>query len=267
METRSVETAGFDPLSAPLGGIRWPAVFAGLAVGLSVYLLLMLIGIAAGFAVYGAGGRLAGSSLSFSAALGNTIGMFIAAMVGGYVAARASGLRRNVDGMLHGVVSWGAAILCFAVFTGSLTGNAVTGLFGMAVSTTISARGTDGPDSATVGELLASLERGDRPAAVDILRDRFGLSQEQAGRAADRALAMSGRASAASPEARSDVSGAAQTASAASAWLGAMVLLSLLAGAGGGLLGARGARQRALHGRYDEQRVVHTHGTRMPSPG
>lgn len=257
METRSVETATFESPGIHLDGIRWSSVFAGLVVGLGVQLLLMLIGIAAGFAVYGARGGPDDSSLPFAAALWNTVSLVSAALLGGYVAARSSGLRRSVDGMLHGAVAWGAALLCFAVLTGSVTGSALSSAFGIAASTTINARGTDGPDSATVGELMASIERGDRAAAIDIMRDRFGLNEEQATRATDRALAMTGHAGAASGEVRN----AAQTASAASAWLSGMILLSLLGGAGGGLLGARGARKRTLPARYRVQSMVRTQST------
>lgn len=254
METRSVEVTSLEPAAIPLDGIRWPAVFAGLAVGLGVNLLLMLFGVAAGFAVYGAGGRLDGSSLSIAAGVWNTISMIIAALVGGYVAARASGLRRNIDGVIHGVVAWGASMLLFAMLTSSVTGSAISGLFGAAASPPVVSRSVD---AASVGDLLSSLERGDRQATISIMRERFGLSDEQAGLAADRALALAGRPeAAASTEARREVSDAAQTVSAASTWLSVMILLSLLAGAGGGLLGAHGARKRALHGRYDEQRIV-----------
>lgn len=255
MEPRTVEAVGFDSASIPLGGIRWPAVFAGLAVGLGVHLLLMLFGIAAGFAAYGATDQPEGSTVSIAAAVWNTISMLIAALVGGFVAARASGLRRSADGMLHGVVSWGASMLFFAALTGSVAGTAVSGMFGMAGQPSPAGRS----DSAAVSELLTGLQQGDRDAAISILRERFGLSQEQASQAADRALAMTGPAGEASPQAESDVKDAAKTASAASTWLSVMILLSLLAGAGGGLLGSRAAQKRALHGRYDEQRVARTH--------
>ncbi|MGE5469516.1 MAG: hypothetical protein ACM3X0_01830 [Bacteroidota bacterium] len=255
METRIVETAGIDTEGAPLYAIRWPAVFAGLAVGLGINLLLMLIGIAAGFAVFGSGARPEGSSVSIAAAIWNTISMALAALIGGYVAARSSGLRRATDGMLHGVVAWGATLLCLVALTGSVTGNALSGMVNVAANTAgiAATRSSD----TSMAELLATLEKGDRDAAVRMLRDRFGLSQEQANTTADRALSMTGRGSTTSSD---KVTGAAQAASTASAWLSMVILLSLLAGAGGGLLGARGARQRALPGRHVEHRV-HLHST------
>ncbi|NMG65922.1 hypothetical protein GPA19_13300 [Azoarcus indigens] len=262
METRTIEATTVE--SSPLiNGIHWSAIFAGLAVGLGVHLLLMLAGIAAGFAVYGAGARPDGGSVSVAAAVWNTLSMLISAFVGGYVAARSSGLRRSSDGMLHGVVSWGATMLFFAVITGSLTGNAVTGMFGMAASTSTAAVAQ--ADDSTVGELFASLERGDRASAVNLLRDRLGLSEEQAGRAADQAMAMMGRTSAGAQP--GTVNDAAQAASIASTWLSVAILLSLMAGAAGGTVGARSARMRAMPGRYGERRVVRTRSTahRVPT--
>lgn len=256
-ETRTVEPVGLDALNVPLDGIRWPAVFAGLAVGLGVHLLLMLVGVALGLAVYGAGERPDSSSVSIAAAVWNMVSMLVAAFVGGFVAARASGLRRNADGMIHGVVAWGASMLFFAALTGSVTGSAVSGMFGVAAP----AATARGADPASIGELLSGIQSGDRAAAARILRDRFGLTQEQAVQAADRAMAITGRGGAASEEAASEVADTAQKAAAASTWLSAMILLSLVAGAGGGLLGARGARKRALHYRFDEQRLARTHTT------
>ena len=112
----------------------------------------------------------------------------------------------------------------------------------------------EGADSA-MAELIASLQRGDRAAAIAVLRDRLGMSEEQAARSVDQALAMRNEADS---EAGGNVSDAAEAASIASTWLSAAILLSLLAGAGGGLLGARGARIRALPGGYGERRAVQT---------
>lgn len=263
METRTVEAIGLDAEHIPLYSIRWAAVFAGVAVGLSLSLLLMLIGMAAGLAVYGTGGRPGGGIVSVAAALWNTASMFIAALVGGYVAARASGLRRSVDGMLHGVVSWGATMLCFLFLTGAFTGNALSGIFGMA-KTPAAANIASSP-AATIGDLLGSLEQGDRNAAVNILRDRFGLTAEQAGSAADRALAITGRSgSARVSDAADQMINAARAASVASAWLSVVILLSLVAGAGGGLLGARSAQRRANHG---EHRVIRNDSSFRPRGG
>lgn len=265
METRTVDTTNYDyDATPPLFGIRWAAVIAGLAVGLGVHLLLLLIGAAAGFAVYGGGERPDGESVSFAAAIWNSISLLIAAVIGGYVAARASGLRRNADGVLHAVASWGASMLCYAVLTGTVAGNALTGAFGMAAASAgvISSQTSE----SSMSELLAGLERGDRAASVRMLRERFGLPSEQAERLADRALAMTG-GTGNSTEANANLNDAAQAASATSAWLSLVILLSLAAGAGGGLIGARGSLKRSRPGHHRE-RVVSTQSSHhMPTAG
>ncbi len=262
METRTVETTNYDTDSTPpLFGIRWAAVIAGLAVGLGVHLLLLLIGAAAGFAVYGGGERPDGGSVSLAAAIWSSISLLVAAVIGGYVAARASGLRRNADGVLHAVASWGASMLCYALLTGTVAGNALTGAFGMAAASAgvVSAQTSE----SSMSELLAGLERGDRVGSVRMLRERFGFTSEQAERLADRALATIGGTGSAG--ANANVNDAAQAASATSAWLSLVILLSLAAGAGGGLIGARGSLKRSRPGHYRE-RVVSTHtGHHMPT--
>jgi hypothetical protein len=58
--------------------------------------------------------------------------MLAGALVGGYVAARASALRRIADGMLHGAVVWGAMTLIFAVIALTASSGLVGGLFSAA---------------------------------------------------------------------------------------------------------------------------------------
>ncbi|KON80518.2 hypothetical protein PA01_01635 [Azoarcus sp. PA01] len=274
-ETRSMDPARvssvtIEPEGTPLYSIRWGAVIAGFAVGLGVHVLFVLIGIAAGLAVVGAGERPEGESISIAAATWNTVSMLIAAFIGGYVASRSSGLRRTSDGMLHGVVSWGATMLFFAILTGSVTGNALGGMFGMAANTatTAAASAAGAPGDSAVGELLSSLERGDRAATVDLLQNRFGMSPDQANRAAEQALALTGRSpSGADAQAGGERIDVARTASAASAWLSAAILLSLLAGAGGGLLGARGARRPIVPARHERHTVSTTPRRHVPTAG
>lgn len=258
-----METTGVETEHTPVySGLRWGGVIAGFAVGVGIHLLLTLAGVAAGLAVYGAGARPEGSNISVAAVLWNTISMLIASFVGGYVAARSSGLRRSSDGLLQGVVSWGATVLFFAVVTGSFTGKAVTGLFGAATTATTAAVAS-GADS-TMAEFIASIERGDRGGAIGVLRNRLGMSADQAASTVDQMLAMRGEA--ASPPVDSEaVSDAAQAASVASIWLSAAILLSLLAGAGGGVVGARGARQRSLPGSYGERRSLQSRVHQVPT--
>jgi hypothetical protein len=99
-------TAGFR---LPTFGLRWGAVFAGLAVGIATNIVLLLVGVAAGLAAIEVADGAGEGTVTIAAGIWHTLSMMAAALAGGYVAARASGLRRTADGMLHGAVAWGVA--------------------------------------------------------------------------------------------------------------------------------------------------------------
>lgn len=265
IEIRETTTAA-DIHAGPLANIRWSAIFAGLAVGVGMHLLLTLIGAAAGFAVYSAGQHPEGQTISIAAGIWNTLSMLISALVGGYVAGRACGLRRTGDGMLHGMVAWGATML---FFTAVLSSTAFSGMFGMvnppqAVLATRSGGTVESPTSV----VLSSLERGDRSTAISTLQKRFGFSDEQANSFVDQALAISKPAQA-SAEGQANVEEKAGIATAASAWLSIAILLSLVAGAGGGIFGVHGVDLRDRKtARYIQNRTATiTGGPHIPSRG
>ena len=113
----------------PLNLMRWGAVFAGVAVGLAVHLLLTLLGAAAGFSALDAGVNAGTTGLSVAAGTWNTVSMLAAAFSGAYVAARTSGLGRSSDGVLYGVVSWGATTVFFALLATTALSAMAGGLF------------------------------------------------------------------------------------------------------------------------------------------
>jgi hypothetical protein len=110
----------------PINTVRWSAVLAGMAVGIPVHLVLNLGGVALGLALNGRGDAY---GILLAAGAWNTLSMLAGALVGGYVAARASALRRIADGMLHGTVAWGATTLVFAVIALTTAGGLAGGLF------------------------------------------------------------------------------------------------------------------------------------------
>lgn len=267
METRTSSAGLIESETAPIYSVSWGAVIAGLAVGLGVHLLFLLLGASAGLAVYGAGMRPEGETVSLAAAIWNGVSMLISALVGGYVAARACGLRRTSDGVLHALASWGITMLFFAVLTTSVAGNALSGAYGMAAASDLSRASPE----TTINQLIGSVERGDRAATIRLLRDRFGLNADQATSIADRALAMSRSGTAqggATTEGRADdaISQAARGASAASIWLSLVVLLSLGAGVGGGVMGAHGNLNRSLPSDTARRRTVIRRHTREGLP-
>jgi MFS family permease len=225
--------------------IRWGAIFAGMAVGIALHLLLMVIGVALGLAVFEVGDRPDAETLSTAAAAWNGASMLVGAFIGGYIAARASGLRRLSDGVLHGAVSWGATTLLFAALTMSAAGGALSGLYSTIAPRVMGEameQGSGGMVSAMSGQVADAVRRGDREGVVSAMQDSMGMSAAQANRAADVALAAAGRGEV-SPQAERQAERAAEAGATATGWLAGAILLSLIVALIGGALGARGARR------------------------
>jgi hypothetical protein len=214
------------PDRARLSPISWPAIFASLAVGISVMLLLTLAGVAIGLTVVDPGVD-SPRAITMGAAVWQTVSMLLAALVGGYVAARLCGLRRTADGILHGAVSWGATTVLYAALATTALGTLTAGMFGLLA-----------PATERSAPTAASPASGDRDQVQRTL-ESIGLSADQARAVIDKLNAPA----AASPPARQQVEDAADTVGTATGWLTATVLLSLVLSMIGGAMGARGTRR------------------------
>jgi uncharacterized membrane-anchored protein YitT (DUF2179 family) len=221
--------------------VSWGAIFAGLAVGIASNMLLMMLGTAAGLSLFDLSETDTGQRFPLVAALWNTVSMIVAAFIGGYIAARASGLKRSFDGVLHAAVAWGMTLLLSAFLASSVT----TATFDVMFP---ALQGSNVRDSA---QLLGSLERGDRQEVTTTLQRTLGLSKEQADQLVDQALVLSGRPDAASAGGQAATQQTLRTATLVSIWLTASVALSLIAALGGGTAGVRGSR-RVLHRRVTQ---------------
>lgn len=237
----------------PVRALRWGAIAAGLAVGIATNLFLVLLGAAAGLAMFGTGNEPGGNEIPIAVAIWNTVSMIAAAFAGGYVAARSAGMRRNSDGILHGVVAWGATLLISVFFLSSIAGATLGSMFGM---------NTAAVERMTSSEIVGNIDQGNRQEAINMMRDRLGLTGEQASRMVDQALVLSGQANRAAPQNREATRDTLRTASVASGWLSGAIFLSLFAAIGGGLLGARGSRRVVRTPR--PATVVHTKRTETP---
>jgi hypothetical protein len=230
----------------PFLNLRWGGIFAGLSVGIATNLLLLLVGVSIGLGVFDVNkmGE-PGHTASIAAMVWNVACMIIAAFVGGYVAARAAGMHRSSDGILHGAVSWGVTMMVSMLLATSAT----SAIFGAAFSSAsgIASNMAGGSSTSAARDVASQIQSGDRQAAVDALRSRLGFSSDQAGRVVDQALIAAGHPESASPAGREEAEQAAKTAATVSSSLSAAVVLSLLAAIGGGLLGARGTRRSMGH--------------------
>jgi hypothetical protein len=255
--------------SVPIYTVRWPAIFAGVAVGLSAHLLLMLIGIAAGLTaadnVASDAGRPDPRNAAMIAAAWNGVSMLIAAFIGGYVAARASGLRRTGDGVLHGVVAWAATTILTAILATTLFSAAMSGLFG--VLRGAAQIGADAAREAPQGasaaaEVTQLVQQGRRDEAIAMLQQRFNLPPDQARGVVDSLGTANGSAQGAAndPQRRAQLrQTAAQTAERAGQatwWLIGAILLALVLGMIGGSIGTRAAARRIDSNKIRSRRIA-----------
>ncbi|HVL75088.1 MAG TPA: hypothetical protein VM406_03665 [Noviherbaspirillum sp.] len=240
--------------------VRWGAVLAGVAVGLSMQLVITLLGIAAGLTAGDVVGR---ERFGIGPLLWAALSMLVAAFAGGYVAARMSGLKRTADGILHGAVSWAVTTILFAVLATSIGGALVGGAMAGGVFTSMAqlaqaqeqvAQG-EGPvatfmrqqvdemDVISLSLFRQYIRSGEREAAVSLLIETTSLEPGRAEAVVDQALILSGAPEAASPGVRKNTEVAVQGAGLAAWIVFGAVALGLALGMAGGRLGVAGARR------------------------
>lgn len=237
LEITETSAAAMLPRSAFLN-VRWSAIFAGLAVGIASNMLLMLIGTAAGLSFFNFGDTGADQSFPVVASLWNSLSMIVSAFIGGYIAARGSGLKRSFDGVLHAAAAWGMTLLLGVFLASSVTGATFEAMFP-------SLQGRTVQDGARV---IGSLDRGNRQEAVETLQRSLGISSEQAQQLIDQGLTLSGRGGEAGDRGRAAAEETLHTATMVSIWLTLSIALSLVAALAGGTAGVHGSR-RVLHRR------------------
>lgn len=268
---QSFAAGGAGAMRRPLfPTIRWGAVLAGVAVGVSVQLVLTLLGIATGLSATDiAQGEMVGTGPLIWAG----VSMLIAAFVGGYVAARMTGLKRKVDGVMHGVVSWAVTTLLFATLATSAGGSMMSGIFS-AVAPANQSSGAGAPGGRAQGGLLGMLQSqlgvnaspaamktlqehiqaGRRDNAIQHMMSKMGVDKERAETIVDQGLILSGSPEQASPQSRAAADRAVGVASTA-AWTAFLaVALSLALAIVGGAMGAVSARRTTWNDADDTAR-------------
>lgn len=266
--------AGRQPYFSP---IRWTAIFAGLAGGLASYMLLSLLGVAVGLTAVDPQSTDPVGTVPVATGIWTGISMLVGAFIGGYVSGRMSGLFRRADGMLHGFVAWGSTTLLFAVIMTTALGAALGGTFrilGQTLAVGAQASATAAPNQ-NLAERLATIITGsaeatvtpeslsavrqqlaanDRQAAVSVMVNDMGFTQERANQIVDQLMPLFGPQG--QQRVRDATEQATNTLSAASWWLFAGLLLSLGLGMFGGLLGARASGNRLLGGEHLSERHI-----------
>lgn len=249
--------------------IRWGAVLAGVAVGISVQLLLTLLGIASGLSLTSVQ---TGEAPGTGALVWAGLSMLLSALIGAYVAGRMSGLKRKTDGVLHGAVSWAVVTVLFVVLASSAGGSLLSGLFSGvsqgAASVAQSSAGGAGGVTAMLNRQLGTnispeamrtlqghIAAGRRDQAIDYMSSSMGVQRDRAATVVDQALILSGSPEQASPAGRAAADRAIKGASTVAWAVFGAVTLSLVLSLIGGALGAMGAR-RTTWGETEEMEAA-----------
>lgn len=205
--------------------ISWGSILAGVIVGLATYMLLALLGVAAGLSAVDPQSTRPVGSVPIATGIWTGISLLISAFVGGYVAARMSGLARMGDGLFHGFVSWAVTTVLFAYLATTAVGSLLGGTFNILGE---SIRGA-----------VAQTGAGDTgiTQAGQQLRDKAAQVADQA-----KAMVQGDRIS---QQDRNVAEDAVSTLATASWWLFAGLLLSMLLAISGGAAGIRATTRRS----------------------
>lgn len=164
------DTAYGDPAAtAAFNKISWGAIFAGVAVALSIQFLLNLLGVGIGAAVLdpGTSDNPDASTFSIAGGIWFVIAGIVSAFVGGYIASRVSGRPSNTTGGFHGLTSWAVTTLVVLY----LLTTSVGGLIGGAFSGLSSVVGGAGQAAATAVTAAA-------PAIANTTNPMAGIEQQ-----------------------------------------------------------------------------------------
>ncbi len=233
--------------------IRWSAVLAGVSIDISVQLVLMMLGVASGLA-------LVNISLGEIPNVGTLIwaccSMLIAAFVGSYVACRLSGLRRKVDGLLHGVICWAVSVMLALILATTTGGSLISGLVsnliqggvvvspsGAYVASMLTRQLDPNMESSALRTLQEYILSGRRDQAINYLNNTMNIQRERAATVTDEALILSGSSEQASPEGRATAAQVVKDFRVASWTTFVAIVISIALSVIGGALGALGAQR------------------------
>jgi len=251
--------------------IRWGAVLAGVAVGISAQLVLTLLGIASGLSLSSVS---AVEGPATGALIWAGLSMLIAALIGAYVAGRMSGLKRKTDGVLHGAVSWAVTTLLFVFLATSAGGSLLSGLFsslnpgaaaaqGGGVASLINRQMGMSVSPESLRTLQEHIGAGRRDQAIDHMSSSMGVQRDRAAGIVDQALILSGSPEQASPAGREAANRALQQAG-TTAWIAfGAVVLSLLVSLLGGAIGAMGARRTTWNDNVEGVPATHAESAKL----
>lgn len=187
----------------------WRAILAGLVVALVTQLLLNMLGVAFGAASLApviSGEGPSAASFSTGAGIWWAISNILAALAGGYTAARLAGALKESTGGWHGLITWALTTLVLSYLLSSALGGAYQGVANAVGSTAQAAAQVAAPVLSRVTDPFSPIEQslrsattGNDPAAlrdaaIAAMRAAVTGDQLQAAEARERAAQAIARA-------------------------------------------------------------------------
>jgi hypothetical protein len=147
--------------------VSWGAVLAGVMVALVTQLILNLIGIGIGAASFDpmSNANPSGSTFSVAAGVWWALSGILAALAGGYTAARLSGPPTETSGPWHGLTVWAVTTLLVFYLLSTSVGAIVGGAFRTLGSTAQTAAQAVAPTLARSSDPFASIDQSIRSAS------------------------------------------------------------------------------------------------------
>ena len=136
MATTTTTTTSYRPEDVadipgnPFARISWGGIIAGLALVIALQMLLTLLGVGIGLSTVrpATGEAPDAAAISLGGGLWWVVSNWIALLAGGYVAARLAGSHHTEDGLLHGLVTWAAALVLGGLILAGAVSHAVNAM-------------------------------------------------------------------------------------------------------------------------------------------
>jgi hypothetical protein len=116
--------------------VSWGAIFGGATIAIATMLVLETLGVAIGATTIDPGGASPSpKTLGIGAGIWWLLSGVLAVFVGSWVAARLAGVRRQMEGPLHGLVAWGVTAIATMVIMTTMVAMLISGAFRVAGTT------------------------------------------------------------------------------------------------------------------------------------
>ena len=158
MSTTYGEPRGLVPAGEARARVSWSAILAGVILAIAIQVLFSILGagVGLGFVNPGHSDSASASSLGIGVGIWWMLSTILSLLAGSYVAARLAGVGTRLDGVLHGLVVWGLALLLTIYLITTAAGSLLGGAFTVVTHTVSAAGSAIGSTASAVGSSVKS---------------------------------------------------------------------------------------------------------------